>query len=134
VIEQKLIELNDTENGYKLFVDDTNQFSCETVLKQCSDEIFKELGVQLKKKKYSKKISKCNIQVMRDAGYDKIRFKINSLLGLKLTAEQKTDLRNAFEEEIYAIVENTVERCDPPTNDQTNKPKKDSSSSESAEN
>lgn len=128
VTKEQLIEVSDPSNGFEVLADDVKNVDCTRVNEQSNKEIYDQLKKQLKKRKYSKSSIDCNIKKLKEAGYDKIRFKLNALLGLNLPNQQKSEFRDTFNSEIATAIENSVNECEVP-NQQTRRNKKDSSSS-----
>lgn len=132
VTKEQLIEVSDSSNGFEVLADDVSKVDCAAINEKSSKEIYKQLAKELKKKKYSKKSIDCNIKMLKEAGYDKIRFKINALLGLSLPNQQKAEFRDTFNGEIATAIENSVNECEVPILP-TRRIKQNSSSSSSEE-
>lgn len=132
VTKEQLIEVSDPSNGFEALADDVSKINCATVNAQSSKEIYEQLKKELKKKKYSKSSIECNIKKLKEADYDKIRFKINSLIGLSMPNQQKSEYRDTFNSAIATAIEKSVNECEV-VNEQTHRIKHNSSSSSSEE-
>lgn len=113
VLKEKLIDLpEDTENGFKILAgDNVDQLDCPQLLTKSKQKIYKELRKQQKKSKTGVKTINCSINKLEEHGYEKIRYKMNSLLGLNLTNEKKKELRTKFIMDINDIHDKIFDEC-----------------------
>ncbi|KAG5678136.1 hypothetical protein PVAND_007834 [Polypedilum vanderplanki] len=113
VLKEKLIQAaENSENGFKILAgDNIDQLDCQPVLEKSKQKIYHKLRKEHKSKKYLKKSADCNIKKFQEHGYDKLRFKSNSLLGLDLPTATKNELRSQINKEIAEIIEKSVDEC-----------------------
>jgi hypothetical protein len=109
VIKNKLIDVKDTENTFEMLVSgDPKKLNCNAILDAEKERIYKDL----RQRQDENTTIDCNIKKLKDLEFHKLRFKINSLLGLSIPTAEKNVLRKKINKEIENAISQSVDVCD----------------------
>ena len=107
VIKEKLLDVQNAENTFEILVGDTKKLNCNTILEAEKERIYKDL----RERQEDNTTLDCNMKKLKELDFHKLRFKINSLLGLSLPTAQKNEMRKKINKEIENAISQSVEVC-----------------------
>ncbi|CAG9799406.1 unnamed protein product [Chironomus riparius] len=109
VIKEKLFDVKNAENTFEILVSgDPKKLNCNAILDAEKERIYKDL----RERQEDNATIDCNIKKLKDLEFHKLRFKINSLLGLSIPTAEKNNMRKKINKEIENAISQSVDVCD----------------------
>lgn len=110
VIKKKLLDVKNAENFFEHLVSgDPKKLNCNAILDAEKERIYKDLRERQK----DNLTVDCYMKKLKEQEFHKLRFKINSLLGLSsIPTSEKNTMRQKINKEIQNVIGQSSDACD----------------------